>query len=260
VHHLFGGEVCRVVRDCYSDAYQAAHFEVPGEMFTLAMEARERNMGVVGSTQNILDFILAKIRGGIEKERKSRELFSSASSSSTPKDKNKHENENNKNNNSTSALEEDGEVYVPERMKFVLGTETGMVTSIVRAVTEELEKNDSSVECEIVFPVSVDSITQVNSSSSGKIVSEAMSSLSIIPGRASCPYMKMNSLAALTETLEMIGGESGEKKNFGLELREPKKYEGNNVAKEGCVSILHMRNFQRDKKLGDDLVQDILSR
>ena len=272
VHHLFGGEVCRVVRDCYSDAYQAAHFEVPGEMFTLAMEARERNMGVVGSTQNILDFILAKIRGGIEKERKSRELFSSASSSSTPKDKNKHENENNKNNNSTSALEEDGEVYVPERMKFVLGTETGMVTSIVRAVTEELEKNDSSVECEIVFPVSVDSITQVKSSSSGKIVSEAMSSLSIIPGPASgegcgmdggcasCPYMKMNSLAALTETLEMIGGESGEKKNFGLELREPKKYEGNNVAKEGCVSILHMRNFQRNKKLGDDLVQDILSR
>jgi len=39
-----------------------------------------------------------------------------------------------------------------------------------------------------------------------------------------------------------------------------KKYKGNNVAKEGCVSILHMRNFQRDKKLGDDLVQDILSR
>ena len=213
VHHLFGGEVCRVVRDCYSDAYQAAHFEVPGEMFTLAMEARERNMGVVGSTQNILDFILAKIRGGIEKERKSKELFSSSSSSSSYS--------SNDNNISTSALEEDGEVYVPERMKFVLGTETGMVTSIVRAVTDELEKNDSSVECEIVFPVSVDSITQVNSSSSGKIVSEAMSSLSIIPGPASgegcgidggcasCPYMKMNSLAALTETLKMIGGESG---------------------------------------------------
>ena len=160
MHHLFGGEVCRVVRDCYSDAYQAAHFEVPGEMFTLAMEARERNMGVVGSTQNILDFILAKIRGGIEKERKSKELFSSSSSSSSYS--------SNDNNISTSALEEDGEVYVPERMKFVLGTETGMVTSIVRAVTDELEKNDSSVECEIVFPVSVDSITQVNSSSSGE--------------------------------------------------------------------------------------------
>ena len=72
--------------------------------------------------------------------------------------------------------------------------------------------------------VSVDSITQVNSSSTGKIVSEAMSSLSIIPGPASgegcgmdggcasCPYMKMNSLAALTETLEMIGDESGRRR------------------------------------------------
>ena len=48
-------------REGYRDAYLAAHFEVPGEMFSLAMEAkRSRGMGVVGSTQNILDFIAAK--------------------------------------------------------------------------------------------------------------------------------------------------------------------------------------------------------
>ena len=35
--------------------------QVPGEMFELAMEARRRSMGVVGSTQNILDFIAAKL-------------------------------------------------------------------------------------------------------------------------------------------------------------------------------------------------------
>ncbi|KAK3256407.1 hypothetical protein CYMTET_34458, partial [Cymbomonas tetramitiformis] len=40
VHHLFGGEVCSMVRAGYSDAYQTAHFEVPGEMFALAMEAK----------------------------------------------------------------------------------------------------------------------------------------------------------------------------------------------------------------------------
>jgi quinolinate synthase len=61
VHHLFGGEVCELVREGYRDAFLAAHFEVPGEMFSLAMEAkRSRGMGVVGSTQNILDFIAAK--------------------------------------------------------------------------------------------------------------------------------------------------------------------------------------------------------
>lgn len=30
-------------------------------MFALAMEARQRGMGIVGSTQNILDFIAAKL-------------------------------------------------------------------------------------------------------------------------------------------------------------------------------------------------------
>ena len=61
VHHLFGGEVCELVASGYGDAYLAAHFEVPGEMFKLAMAARRsRGMGVVGSTQNILDFIASK--------------------------------------------------------------------------------------------------------------------------------------------------------------------------------------------------------
>lgn len=42
-------------------------FQVPGEMFELAMAARrERGMGVVGSTQNILDFITAKLTAALE--------------------------------------------------------------------------------------------------------------------------------------------------------------------------------------------------
>lgn len=61
VHHMFGGEVCELVAKGYRDAYLAAHFEVPGELFRLAMQAkRTRDMGVVGSTQNILDFIAVK--------------------------------------------------------------------------------------------------------------------------------------------------------------------------------------------------------
>lgn len=79
-------------REGYRDAYLTAHFEVPGEMFTLAMEAkRQRGMGVVGSTQNILDFIAAKLGAALDNP-------------------------------------------FPDRLQFVLGTETGMVTSIVRCV------------------------------------------------------------------------------------------------------------------------------
>lgn len=39
--------------------------QVPGEMFALAMEAKKRDMGVVGSTQNILDFIAAKVQDAV---------------------------------------------------------------------------------------------------------------------------------------------------------------------------------------------------
>ena len=41
--------------------------QVPGEMFALAMEARQRDAGVVGSTQNILDFIALKLNEALEK-------------------------------------------------------------------------------------------------------------------------------------------------------------------------------------------------
>jgi len=44
VHDLFGSDVTRRVREYYGDAYLAAHFEVPGEMFDMAIEAKSRNM------------------------------------------------------------------------------------------------------------------------------------------------------------------------------------------------------------------------
>ena len=40
---------------------------MPGEMFALAMEAKKRDMGIVGSTQNILDFIAAKVKDAVER-------------------------------------------------------------------------------------------------------------------------------------------------------------------------------------------------
>ncbi len=50
-----------MVREGYGDAFLTAHFEVPGEMFSLAMQAKKRDRGVVGSTSNILDFIAGKV-------------------------------------------------------------------------------------------------------------------------------------------------------------------------------------------------------
>lgn len=232
VHHIFGGEVTELVRKAYGDAYLTAHFEVPGEMFTLAMEAkRTRDMGVVGSTSNILDFIATKVKCALEQP-------------------------------------------FADKLQFVLGTESGMITSIVRKVQAMLrDSGRTDLEVEIVFPVSPESITTTNqttASSGGPVLLPG--GLSIIPGPASgegcsteggcasCPYMKMNSLMALMSVCERVDtpGEAF------LEAYKPRAYtetvNGRSMAQAGCEPILHMRDFQSSGQLPDGLVQHVLSK
>lgn len=231
VHHLFGGEVCNLVRQGYSDAYIAAHFEVPGEMFTLAMEARTRGMGVVGSTQNILDFIAARLDEALARP-------------------------------------------FPDTLKFVLGTEVGMITSIVRKVQAMLQAaGRDDVNVEIVFPVSPDAITTDKQTTATGAAVTLPGGMSVVPGPASgegcsleggcasCPYMKMNSLDALMKVCGRVGDATGEAL---LEAFKPRPYTelvgGKSMAQAGCVPILHMRGFQTGKKLPDALVEDITTR
>ncbi|KAL3135700.1 hypothetical protein ABBQ38_006171 [Trebouxia sp. C0009 RCD-2024] len=232
VHHIFGGEVTELVRKAYGDAYLTAHFEVPGEMFTLAMEAKEtRDMGVVGSTSNILDFIAAKVKCALDKP-------------------------------------------FADKLQFVLGTESGMITSIVRKVQGLLQDSGrKDLEVEIVFPVSPESITTSSQSTADKGAPVMLpGGLSMIPGPASgegcsteggcasCPYMKMNSLSALMSVCNRIDtpGEAL------LEAYKPRAYtdtvNGRSIASAGCEPILHMRAFQSSGQLPDGLVDDIMSR
>lgn len=165
MHDMFGKEVVGRVRQGYGDAFHTAHFEVPGEMFALAMEAKQRGMGVVGSTSNILDFIKEQV---------------------------------------SQALQRGFE----DRLQFVLGTESGMVTSIVGAVRKLLADHQelhggSKVEVEIVFPVSSEAISETSSSNTNGAYDSTLAKLSVVPGVgsgegcsisggcASCHYMKV---------------------------------------------------------------------
>lgn len=165
MHHLFGSEVVNRINEMYCDAFLTAHFEVPGEMFALAMEAKRRGMGVVGSTQNILDFIKQRVQEALDRN-------------------------------------------VNDHLQFVLGTESGMVTSIVAAVRSLLSSAKSggaNINVEIVFPVSSDSMTSTSNSSPGiSPIKMGDVILPVIPGVASgegcsihggcasCPYMKVS--------------------------------------------------------------------
>ncbi|KAK9066440.1 hypothetical protein SSX86_013762 [Deinandra increscens subsp. villosa] len=232
VHHLFGHEVVEKIKDMYCDAFLTAHFEVPGEMFALAMEAKRRGMGVVGSTQNILDFIKSRLQEALDRN-------------------------------------------IDDHLQFVLGTESGMVTSIVAAVRELLCSPESSsregkVSVEIVFPVSSDSVTTIPQKSSAGLESGDILNVSVIPGVtsgegcslhggcASCPYMKMNSLTSLLKVCNSLPlGKDGLARHEAgrFSLLTPK---GKLIADVGCEPILHMRHYQATKKLPEKLIDQIL--
>ena len=126
VHHMLGNEVVNTVRKNYDDAYVTAHLEVPGEMFEIAMDKSLDDKGVVGSTSDIFKFISRRVALAVQEESE----------------------------NSTGSK---------RRLKFILGTEAGMVTSIVKSVQDILEASkSSSVEEEIVSRDSSEAVTGVD--------------------------------------------------------------------------------------------------
>ncbi|XP_031479478.1 quinolinate synthase, chloroplastic-like isoform X2 [Nymphaea colorata] len=232
VHDLFGTEVVERIKEGYCDAFLTAHFEVPGEMFSLAMEAKRRGMGVVGSTKNILDFITERVKEALHRN-------------------------------------------VDDHLQFVLGTESGMVTSIVAAVRKLLasQKSSANINVEIVFPVSSDSVSRTESlPSSNGLSAGDLTSLSVVPGVAagegcslhggcaSCPYMKMNSLTSLLRVCHLLPDKESILSPYVASRFDGHTPTGKSVADLGCEPILHMRHFQANGQLPETLVNHILSR
>ncbi|XP_051123257.1 quinolinate synthase, chloroplastic [Andrographis paniculata] len=228
VHHLFGQEVVAKINEMYCDAFLTAHFEVPSEMFSMAMEAKRRGMGVVGSTQNILDFIQERVQEALDRN-------------------------------------------IDDHLQFILGTESGMVTSIVAAVRKKLmsagSQSKSKISVEIVFPVSSESITTTpNSSRAGDFSTIPMipgvasgEGCSLHGGCASCPYMKMNSLASLINVCQSLPHKKDDLKAYeAMRFSQHTTPNGKLIAEYGCEPILHMRHFQSTKRLPEKLVQQIL--
>ena len=214
VHHMFGEDVVRRVQLEHPDSFHTAHLEVPGEMFELAIEAQRNGRGVVGSTSNILNFILKQV--------------------------------------------EDTE---SGRLSFVLGTEAGMITSIVNGVQASLERLDRDLEVEIVFPVASEAVAQAPESGLGILPGVlGGEGCATAGGCATCPFMKMNDLDALLGVLNAVGSDAHQT----LGPYKPKLYTeavgGRTAAEVGCIPILHMRDFQRSGALSTALVADIRSR
>ncbi len=210
VHQLFGAQVVEKVRQFHADALLTAHLEVPGEMFALALQAQAQGRGAVGSTSNILDFIMQAL--GV-------------------------------------ALEQTG----PQTVKVVLGTESGMVTSVVRAVQGLLRQHArTDVALELIFPVAADAVTVAGDSPLGIVPGPASGEgCSVGGGCATCPYMKMNRLDGLVELLQVVGERD-------LQPWYPHPTLGSLTIEElmswGTRPILAMRHLQRTGQLSAELV------
>lgn len=224
VHHMFGAQVVDTVREQYEDAYVTAHLEVPGEMFEIAMQKSLTDTGVVGSTSDILKFISRKVQEA---------AVSGAS----------------------------------ERLKFILGTEAGMVTSIVSSVQSILaETGNQNVEAEIIFPVASEAVMATEDDNANMALVPGVAGgegCSTAGGCATCPFMKMNDLDALTDVLEMVGSEDAPtslelKRHLPPDRLSGKLIDGRPAIDFGTEPIVYMRELTKTKKLPDELIQRVM--
>jgi len=227
VHHMFGKECVETVQSQYPDAFVSAHLEVPGEMFEIAMEASLTDRGVVGSTSDILNFITKKVEeAAVELQQR------------TSDEK--------------------------KNLQFILGTEAGMVTSIVSNVKRILASNPAAkdkVTAEIIFPVASDAVMVDSDSEFG--ISPGVSGgegCSTAGGCATCPFMKMNELDKVVDICNTI---ADGRSDTLTGLHPPKRLEGKTIkgrpaVEVGVDSILHMRHLMSEGRFSEDLVKEVV--
>lgn len=223
VHHMFGASVVDLVRSSYDDCFVTAHLEVPGEMFEIAMERSLDDRGVVGSTSDILNFIARKVREAVNADT------------------------------------------TPATLKFILGTEAGMVTSIVSSVQQILKQTgNDKIRAEIIFPVAQEAVAASENSALGIVPGVAGGEgCSTAGGCATCPFMKMNDLDALTDVLELVERHGGATAEEMVPYLPPARLQGqilNGVpaTELGTQAIGFMREYMQTKQIPTSLCQKVM--
>lgn len=160
---------------------------------------------------------------------------------------------------------EDASINVDEerRLKFILGTEAGMVTAIVDRVQQVLQNTQSKVEVEVIFPVSSEAVMSTDEETGLAVVPGVAGGegCSTAGGCATCPFMKMNDVDAVFDIVDMVKATD----EFGLaQLLPPTRLKGKQIngvdaIDLGVEPIMYMRGFMSSKALPDELVQKLLS-
>merc|ERR1712166_600046 len=161
------------------------------------------------------------------------------------------------------------------RLRFILGTEAGMVTSIVKSVQDILEKAATTsqggrrVEAEVIFPVSSEAVmsTEDSDESTLSVVLGVAGGegCSTAGGCATCPFMKMNDLDAVQDIIDLVDEMRQGDDNSSRRLRAhlpPNKLQGKfingiDAIELGTEAILFMRHFMLNKSMPKKLVDQV---
>jgi quinolinate synthase len=150
----------------------------------------------------------------------------------------------------------------PGRLRFILGTESGMITPVARSVQQKLAAlvaaGGPEIDVEIVFPVASEAIATTGDVHLPIVPGVAGGEgCSTAGGCATCPYMKMSSLDALLDLLERVEHQTPS----ALAGHAPKTYAeraaGPSIAELGTKSIVRMRDYQKARALSAELVAAI---
>ncbi|GAX29625.1 quinolinate synthase [Fistulifera solaris] len=155
----------------------------------------------------------------------------------------------------------------PKRLKFILGTEAGMITSIVQSVQNILaDAPNPNIEAEIIFPVASAAMTGTGDMDMPLVPGvSGGEGCSTSGGCATCPFMKMNSLDSLMQVAEMVlqapassSVQSQLQQHLPPVRLQGKSIQGRPAIDWGTESILYMRSFMQDNRLPDELVRKIM--
>jgi len=167
------------------------------------------------------------------------------------------------------------------KLRFILGTEAGMVTSIVEKVQEILGNASSNlngrrVEAEIIFPVSSEAVMTVEDCETNSINGKE-NELPIVPGVAggegcstaggcaTCPFMKMNDVDALQDIIDLVDDKrQGDARSGGVLKKHlpPTRLQGKFIngieaTELGTEAILYMRKFMLNQTMPEELVTKV---
>lgn len=149
----------------------------------------------------------------------------------------------------------------PRQLRVVLGTEVGLVTSLVHQVQQQLAtagRRDVSVE--VVFPVAADAVFVSNDRQLPVIPGAASSEgCSLEGGCATCPYMKMNHIDALLDVLTAVAAQDYARLQ-GYEAKRPTSAPGVSTSMDLALRpIMAMQHFTKTRRLPETLAQRVLT-